>query len=172
VRLAGGPLRLFREAKHFALPSGALETLGRFGPDLLFSGLYATQVPQGYANTPERVGLFAEDFTTQAIPGVLASGLTGIAARRMGVKPATARHLAGGVDTVVSMTAPMFAGQMGLRPVSAHLDARAQKNAELQAQLEREGIFQQGLNAAAERFSQTPMALGLDYTLNNLYGQG
>jgi hypothetical protein len=81
-----------------------------------------------------------------------------------------AGQIAGYLDMGASLTAPMFAGQLGLKPVARSLDERARKNAELQAQLEREGIFQQGLNAAAQRFGQTPMVEGIDNALMGLYG--
>lgn len=172
MRKAGAILKLFGQARHYGVPGSAMEALGRFGPDLLFSGLYATSMPKDYANTPERIGLMAEDFASQAIPGVLAAGLGGLAARRLGVSPRLAGQIAGGADMTASIAVPMFTQQMGLRPVSAHLDERARKNAELQAQLEREGIFQQGLQAAAQGLGQTPMVEGIDNTLFNLYGQG
>jgi len=161
---------LLGQIKHFGLPKGIGEAAQRFGPDLAFSALYASTVPADYANGPERLGLFAEDFASQAVPGVLAAGLGGTVARRFGARQRMAGQIAGYLDMGASLTTPMFAGQLGLRPVAHALDERAQKNAELQAQLEREGIFQQGLNAAAQRFGQTPMVEGIDNALMGLYG--
>jgi hypothetical protein len=166
MRVAG----LLRQFKHFGLPQGLGDAAARFGPDLAFSALYASTVPGDYANTPERIGLAAEDFATQAVPGMLAAGIGGTLARRFGAGPRMAGQIAGYLDMGASLTAPMFAGQLGLKPVARSLDERAQKNAELQAQLEREGIFQQGLNAAAQRFGQTPMVEGIDNALMGLYG--
>ena len=161
---------LLGQLRHFGLPKGLGEAAARFGPDLAFSALYASTVPGDYANTPERLGLFAEDFASQAVPGMLAAAVGGTVARRFGARQRMAGQIAGYLDTAASLTAPMFAGQLGLRPVAHSLDERARKNAELQAQLEREGIFQQGLNAAAQRFGQTPMVEGIDNALMGLYG--
>jgi acyl CoA:acetate/3-ketoacid CoA transferase alpha subunit len=44
------------------------------------------------------------------------------------------------------------------------------KNAELQAQLEREGIFQQGLMAGAQGLGGSHMITGIDNALAGLYG--
>jgi hypothetical protein len=154
---------LLTQFKHFGLPKGLGDAAARFGPDLAFSALYASTVPGEYANGPERLGLFAEDFASQAVPGALAAGIGGTVARRFGARQRMAGQIAGYLDM-------MFAGQLGLRPVAHALDERARKNAELQAQLEREGIFQQGLNAAAQRFGQTPMVEGVDNALMGLYG--
>ena len=166
MRLSG----LLRQAKHFGLPKGAGEAAARFGPDLAFSALYAGTVPADYANGMERAGLLAEDFATQAIPGVLAAGLGGTIARRFGASPRMAGQIAGYLDMGASITAPMIAGPLGLRPMSRSLDERATKNAELQAQLEREGIFQQGLIQGAQGFGNSHMISGIDNALAGLYG--
>jgi hypothetical protein len=161
VRFAGLP-RVAKQLIGYGLPGDLGEAVGRFGPDLAFSALYAGTVPGEYANPMERIALGAEDLATQAVPGVLAAGLGGTIARRMGANRRLAGQIAGGVDMAASIGVPMFAQQMGLRPFASHLDERARKNAELQAQMEREGIFQQGLNAAADRFGNSPMIQGLD----------
>lgn len=161
---------LLTQFKHFGLPKDLGEAAGRFGPDLAFSALYASTVPGEYANTPERLGLFAEDLLTQSVPGVLAAGLGGTVARRFGARQRMAGQIAGYLDMGASMAAPIAAGPLGLRPVSRALDERAQKNAELQAQLEREGIFQQGLMAGAQGLGNSHMVAGIDGALAGLYG--
>jgi hypothetical protein len=142
--MAGG---LLQHLKRYGLPSSAGEAAMRFGPDIGFSALYAATVPQGYAEGGERVGLFAEDMLTQTLPGVLGSAVVGTAARRMGASKAMAHQLAGGADMIGSITGPMLAGPLGLRPVSRSLDERAAKNAELQRQMELEGAFAAGANS-------------------------
>jgi hypothetical protein len=161
---------LLTRLRSFGLPKDIGEAAGRFGPDLAFSALYASTVPQDYANGPERLGLFAEDFASQAVPGILAAGLGGVAARRFGASTRMAGQIAGYLDMGASIAAPMAAGPLGLRPMSRHLDERAMQNAELQAELERQGIFEQGLMAGAQRFGDSHMIEGIDSALAGLYG--
>jgi hypothetical protein len=170
MRLAGRlPELLMRDVKRYGLPASLGETAMRVAPDALFSTMYAATVPDEYASGTERAGLFTEDFLTQSLPGMLAAGIGGAAARRFGASRQMAHQIAGGLDTVASLTFPMAAGSLGLRPVSHALDERAKKNAELQARMDREGIFQQGLQAGASQFAQTPLVQGFD-GLMGLYG--
>jgi len=164
VRFAGLLRGIGREALDYGLPHDLGGVVSRFGPDLAFSALYARTVPNEYVDDDpkKRLVLGVEDAFNQAIPGIVAAGLGGTIARRMGANHRLAGHIAGYADTIASLTVPMFSQQMGLRPFASHLDEQARKNAELQAQMEREGIFQQGLNAAAQRFGDTPMIQGLD----------
>jgi hypothetical protein len=163
------PELLWRDAKRYGLPANLAEGAGRFGMDALFSTMYAATVPDDYANPLEKAGLFTEDLLTQSIPGVIAAGIGGAAARRLGASRSMAGHIAGGLDTAASLAFPMVAGSLGLRPMSHTLDERAKKNAELQARMDREGIFQQGLQAGANQFAQTPLIQGLD-GMTGLYG--
>lgn len=169
MRFAGAS-KLVKQIAGYGLPRNLGEAAGRFGPDLAFSALYAATVPGEYANGMERAGLFAEDLLTQSVPGVLASGLGGTAARRFGANRATASGIANALDMGFSIAAPMAAGPLGLRPMSRALDEKAMKNAELQAQLEREGIFQQGLMAGAQGLGGSHMITGIDNALAGLYG--
>lgn len=161
---------LLAQLRHYGLPKNLGEAAGRFGPDLAFSALYASTVPQDYANGPERLGLFAEDFATQAVPGILAAGLGGIGARRFGANRRMAGQIAGYLDMGASFAAPLAAGPLGLRPMTRHLDERAMQNAELQAELERQGIFEQGLMAGAQGIGGSHAISGIDAALAGLYG--
>jgi hypothetical protein len=161
---------LLGQLKHFGMPKGLGDAAARFGPDLAFSALYASTVPGEYANGPERLGLFAEDLLTQSVPGVLAAGVGGTVARRFGARQRMAGQIAGYLDLGASMAAPIAAGPLGLRPISKGLDEKARQNAELQAQLEREGIFQQGLMAGAQGLGNSHMVAGIDNALAGLYG--
>ena len=169
MRFAGLLRGIGRQALHYGVPQSPLEAAGRFGLDLFTSGMYASHVPEQYAHGGERALLGLEDFATQSIPGMLAAGAAGVIARRMGASPRMAGMIAGTADTAASMGVGMFAQDLGLKPFANHLDERARRDAELQAQMEREGIFQQGLNAAAERLGNTPMIQGLDYAFGG-YG--
>lgn len=169
-RMAGGIGRLLKQAGAYALPRSAGEAALRFGPDLAFAGLYAANVPQEYASGLERAGLFAEDVVSQTLPGVIGSALVGVGARRLGMKYGAARSLAGTTDMIASMTVPMAARSMNLLPVQRTLDERAAKNAELQRQMEAQGIFEQGLVAGAQGFANDSALRGIDLALANLYG--
>jgi len=170
MRLAGGLKHLAKRAGLYGLPGNALEAAYRFGPDLAFAGLYAANVPEGYANGFERAGLFAEDALSQTLPGVIGSALVGVGARKLGLRPGMARSLAGTTDMIASMTVPMAARSMGLLPVQNSLDARAARNAQLQQQMEAQGIFEQGLVAGAQGLSGAPAVRSIDAALANLYG--
>ena len=170
MRLAGGLPRLLKQAGHFGMPGSALEAAYRFGPDLAFAGLYAANVPKDYANGLERAGLFAEDLISQTLPGVIGSALVGVGARRLGVNPAMARSLAGTTDMIASMTAPMAARSFNLLPIQRGLDERAARNAQLQQEMERQGIFEQGLMAGAQGLSGSVPVRSIDAALANLYG--
>lgn len=169
MRFPGLAMRSLKEAQHFGVPKTLGEAAMRVGPDALFSTMYAATVPDDYANPLEKAGLFTEDFLTQSVPGILAAGLGGAAARRLGMGTRMAGQIAGGLDMAASLGFPMVAGSLGLRPMSHTLDERAKKNAELQARMDREGIFQQGLQAGANQFAQTPLIQGLD-GMTGLYG--
>jgi len=166
MRMAGS---LLQNLGRYGLPRSGGEALGRFGMDAAFSGLYAATVPGEYANPLERVGLFAEDMATQSLPGIAAAGLTGIAARKLGMGHQRARQLAGTADMVGSLAGPMLAGPLGLRPISRTLDARAMQNAELQRQLELQSAFEQGLNSLGQGFVDTHAVQGVGNTLS-LFG--
>jgi len=134
MRMAGS---LLQNLGRYGLPRSGGEALGRFGMDAVFSGLYAATVPGEYANPLERVGLFAEDMATQSLPGIAAAGLTGIAARKLGMGHQRARQLAGTAD-----------------------------NAELQRQLELQSAFEQGLNSLGQGFVGTHAVQGVGNTLS------
>ena len=163
MRMAGS---LLQNLGRYGLPRSSGEALGRFGMDAVFSGLYAATVPGEYANPLERVGLFAEDMATQSLPGIAAAGLTGIAARKLGMGHQRARQLAGTADMVGSLAGPMLAGPLGLRPISRTLDARAMQDAELQRQLELQSAFEQGLNSLGQGFVGTHAVQGVGNTLS------
>jgi hypothetical protein len=157
---------LLQNLGRYGLPRSSGEALGRFGLDAAFSGLYAATVPGDYASPLERVGLFAEDMATQSLPGIAAAGLTGVAARKLGMGHQRARELAGTADMVGSIAGPMLAGPIGLRPVSRMLDERAMQDAELQRQLELQTAFEQGLNGLGQGFIDTHAVQGVGNTLS------
>ena len=165
ARMAG---TLLQNIGRYGLPRSAGDALGRFGLDAAFSGLYAATVPGDYANPMERAGLFLEDMATQSLPGIAAAGISGVAARKLGMNHAQARHIAGTADMIGSMAGPMLAGPIGLRPISRALDERAMQNAELQRQMELQSAFEQGLSSVGSSFVNTPMVQGVGNSLSLL----
>jgi len=154
--------RAVSDLKRFGLPDSALSAATRFGPDLLFSGLYAASLPDEYASGGEKALLFAEDLTSQALPGLLASAGAGALTRRLGGSRRLAGQVAGYADMAGSIGVPMVMRSSGLLPMQRTLDARAQANAELQQQMAMQGAFDQGLQAAGGGIMQSNALTGVD----------
>jgi hypothetical protein len=162
----GGGQRLVADLRRYGLPDSPLAAATRFGPDLLFSGLYAASLPEEYANTGERAMLFGEDFLSQSLPGVAASAAAGALTRRFGVGGGGGRRMAGSIsgfaDMAGSLAVPMALRMGNMLPVSRHLDARAQSNAQLQQEMAMQGAFEQGLQAAGQGVTQSHLVTGVD----------
>lgn len=158
----GGGARLLRDFKQYGLPDSPASAAMRFAPDLLFSGLYASSLPEEYANGGEKALLFGEDLASQALPGMLASAGAGFLTRRFGGSRRLAGQLAGFADMAGSIGVPMALRMGGMLPMQRQLDARAQANAELQQQMAMQGAFDQGLQAAGGGILQSNALTGVD----------
>lgn len=156
ARFAGNFLR-------FAKPNGLGGLAMRLAPDAAMAGLYALTAPEDYVQSPaERAGLFVQDLALGGLSGMAAAGLAGATGKALGMRAGRARRLAGTADWIGSISVPMVAYSTGLAPVTAALDRRAAENAELQAEMDRKGAFEQGLMAAAQGIGNTPLIESID----------
>lgn len=166
-RLAGAMLGRFLK---YGLGDDAAGVAMRVLPDVGFAALTSLTAPDDYARDPgERGALFLQDFLLGAAPGMLAGGAAGMAARRFGKSPSAARGIAGTADMIGSFTIPTAFYATGNAPVSKYLDERARKDAELQAELDRKGAFEQGLQSAASTLAQSPYIQGPDQLIDRIF---
>lgn len=152
------------------LPGSPGDAVKRFALDGIMSGAYALTVPGEYANGAERAGLFAQDLALSAGSGLLTGGLVGAGSRMAGMRLRRARELAQYGDMAGSLVVPTVAYNTGLAPMTSYLDRRAEENAQLQAEMEREGAFKQGMKAAGTGFtegiSESPYVESIDRLLS------
>lgn len=169
ARMAGSAVREFLR---YGLGDDALGVAMRFAPDVGIGLITAATAPEGYFESPwEKLAYGAEQVAVGALPGAFLGGTAGTLARRMfKADPDTARGIAGVADMVGSFAVPTLAYATNTAPVSRYLNERAEKNAKLQAEMDRKGAFEAGLQAAAGGLAQSPYIQGTDQLINQFYG--
>ncbi|HAX04598.1 MAG TPA: hypothetical protein DCX77_02885 [Acidimicrobiaceae bacterium] len=143
LRFAGPALKALKGILVPRTAAGGLDKVqlaARYAPDLLYSGLSATMLPQG-ATAAERAGVAAEDLGIGLAASVLGQALGGGAARMAGKRlgpqgagmAATMGDLLVGAPVNMFAPRPVFEGALNRITEDQYKQAQAQEAAQVQA---------------------------------------
>jgi len=147
---------------HYAVGGGPADMALRVGMDGLMQAGYLASMGDAISGPGEGAMLFAEGTLGQTVPGLIAGGLAGAAARRF-----TGSRMAGQMasnvgDMVGSIFGQPLLESVGLQPMDFAMRRRLEEDEKRRRQAFEDSAYQQGLDDAFDgvRQSHPVMALG------------